>query len=133
MFDPIAVKQASEHVHDEQVRANLAGISPAQRNALIALLAGPAECLVGHAPSARWQCQGTGAFATIADTTMNALADRRLVTIDARRHWTGPGRSSRSGRKARLTPKGVWYAHSAAGEAADQLMALLKRPPAARA
>lgn len=112
MLDPQHPIHLAGEVFDEHRRAALGNaISPAMREALIALLAGPAEFLVrDHRAGFPWRVGS----AWLTTRTVHALANRGLVTVaDHPRKLL---------RTAALTPRGVWYAHSAAGEAADQLI-----------
>lgn len=114
MFDPRHADRLKAEVFDEHAPAPLGNaISPAMRSALIALLAGPAEFLVrNHRPQHPWKAKG-GIWIKLS--TIRALADRGLAAV--------ADHPRKLQRTAALTPKGIWYAHRAAGEAADQLIA----------
>lgn len=120
MFDPREAERLKASVFDEHVPAPLGhDISPSMRTALIALLSGPAEFLPGSPHAQKWQAPGDGRLQRLADNTIQALANRNLVIADPR---SRPGKR----RIARLTWKGKWYAHKAAADFADQLMAAAK-------
>lgn len=103
--------------------ADLAGILPAQRTALVRLLDGP---LVDMGRE-QWR-RTDDAFATVATRTIRALEARGLVTIGPYR-WRGVIWSA-----ARPTKRGAWYGRTIASHwHAQQVAAQRKATEAAHA
>lgn len=101
MLDPAQTAQLRADTSDEPLLADLRAVTEPQRMALVTLLGGSAV----RRPR-NWIVRELGAGWTIAPTTIDALATKGLVEIT-------------SGRRARLTRRGRWYARTAAFRAAD--------------
>jgi hypothetical protein len=102
MFDPAQSATLREPIPDSPMLANVAALTTLQREALVTLLCGSAILLPGMRRRARYVVPDLGEGWSIEPATIDALSRLDLVAVFTNR-----------ARRARLTPRGLWYARSA--------------------
>jgi hypothetical protein len=102
MFDPAQSAALREPGLDGPMLANVAALKTLQREALVTLLCGSAILVDGARRRARYVVPDLGESWAIAPATIDALSRLELVTVFTKRI-----------RRAKLTPRGLWYARSA--------------------
>lgn len=103
MFDPERTRPVAEEYERERIRASIGRLTKAQREALVSLLGGAATFFPRNL--GRWIVPCLGQSWAIAQETIDILRREGLVAVDT---------------QARLTPRGKWYAITAACREADE-------------